>query len=72
MATEVITVLLQVSAVALVGWGAYLCMAGRDRRASSDRRGEGRGGRRSVDARRVRTSTAASAADDKDPERLAA
>ena len=72
MATDVITVLLQAGGIALLGWGAYLCIAGRDRRAGGERRGEGRGGRRSVDARAVRAAPANSAANVKQPERLVA
>ena len=72
MATEVITILLQAGGIALLGWGAYLCIAGRDRRAGGDRRGEGRGGRRSADARAVRAAPEASAANVEQRERLVA
>jgi len=73
VATDVITVLLQAGGIALLGWGAYLCIAGRDRRgAGRDRRGEGRGGRRSADARAVRMAPQTSAVNEKQPERLVA
>ena len=44
--------LLQVGVAALIVWGAFLCLARRDRRLRSDRRsaGSARGGRRRADA----------------------
>ncbi|HEX2566974.1 MAG TPA: hypothetical protein VHL85_08940 [Burkholderiales bacterium] len=61
--SSVLGVLLQAGVVGLLIWGAYLCFAERDRRSGRDRRGPGRGGRRTGDApRRVAPSTAIAAA----------
>ena len=59
MGADVVIWLLKLSGLALLGWGAWLSVLGRDRRSGWDRRGEGRGGRRSVDARAAAKSVAA-------------
>ena len=62
MGADVFIWLLKLSGLALLGWGAWLCFMGQDRRSGRDRRGEGRGGRRSVDARSIAAVTAAASA----------
>ena len=57
MGADVVIWLLKLSGLALLGWGAWLCIMGQDRRSGRDRRGEGRGGRRSVDARSLAART---------------
>ncbi|HEX2566972.1 MAG TPA: hypothetical protein VHL85_08930 [Burkholderiales bacterium] len=59
MTAAIIVWLCKLGGLALLGWGAWLCIARRDRRWGRDRRGEGRGGRRSADARAAAPASAA-------------
>ena len=47
---DTLVVLMQVVVVALLAWGGWLCLFGRDRRRGSDRRSTARGGRRRGEA----------------------
>jgi len=57
MTNDFIVWLLQGAGLAILIWGAWLCFAGRDRRAGHDRRSVARGGRRIVDGRKVTAMT---------------
>ncbi|HZQ73466.1 MAG TPA: hypothetical protein VFB08_11165 [Burkholderiales bacterium] len=61
MGSEVLVWILKVGGLALLGWGAWLCVMGRERRGWRDRRSEPRGGRRSMDARTMQFVRASAA-----------